>query len=72
MYAGLPCLSSRAGGSHPTLEPEAPGDPGTFRNDASVQRLASDKTVLLKAAVKGYVLNGGRFLKTKSRYTKIS
>src|SRR5262249_59471114 len=37
----------------PPLEPEAPGDPATFRHNASVQQLASDKIVLLKAALEG-------------------
>src|SRR5215470_14796149 len=35
-YTGLTRLSSRAGGSMPPLEPEATGDPATFRHDASV------------------------------------
>src|SRR5262245_55180055 len=37
----------------PPLEPEAPGDPATFRHDASGQQLASVKIVLLKAALEG-------------------
>src|SRR5262249_54862897 len=49
----LPRLSSRARGINPALELEAPGDPATFRNDASVRRLASDKIVVFKEALEG-------------------
>src|SRR4030095_6739046 len=51
-------MSSRAGGSKPPLEPETPGDHATFRHDASVQRLASDKIVLLKAELEERLRSG--------------
>jgi hypothetical protein len=44
------CQVAREEGK-PSLEPEAPGDPSTFRHDAPVQHLASDKTALLKATL---------------------